>query len=148
MSDVDMDGIELELRYRISDTWSCHASYTYNRSKVVSFAGRPELEGNDLPYTPNHTGTAGLVFSDPGLFNLSMKANAVGERYSDEENSSAGKLSDYVTLDLKIWRTFGKATFSLGVANVFDVEYEPRVTPWAVLVAPGRVITGSASIRF
>jgi len=148
VSEVDMNGIELELKYRISDAWSCNASYTYTSSKIDSFAGNPALEGNDLPYTPNHTATAGAVFSAPGRFNLSMSANVVGDRYSDETNSAAGEFSSYITFDMKIWKTLGKATYSLGVENLFDVEYEPIAAAGEVLVAPGRVVNASVKVSF
>jgi len=148
VSEVDMNGIELELKYRISDFWSCNASYTYNSSKIDSFITNPALEGNDLPYTPNHTATAGAVFSDPGRFNLSMSANIVGDRYSDETNSAAGEFSSYMTFDMKIWKTLGKSTYSLGVENLFDVEYEPIAAAGEVLVAPGRVVNASVKVTF
>ena len=149
LSQVDIDGVESELRYRFNDAWSGFLSYTYTRSEVDEAENRPDLEGKDLPYTPRHMARLGLAFSRPDLFDFNVQLTYVGRRYSDEDNTRQGRLFDYLTVDLHLAKKVTKATtLALDVQNLFDIEYEAFCGPWGKLLAPGRVITGAITIEF
>lgn len=149
LSDVQIDGLELEFSCRINHAWSFSASYAYTRPRVKSFPDNPRLEGKDLPYTPRHTGSIALCYKNSELFDFLLTARFVGRQYSDEANSSKGRMFPYVDVGLRLSKQVMKnATLSLSIENLFDIDYEVYVGPWGSLVAPGRTITGSITLRF
>lgn len=142
-----MRGIETELDWRVTDEWSSFANYTYNESEIREYTTNPAVEGNYLPYTPHQKLGLGLSYANPELFDFKVLLNYKDRRYADNDNTS--ELESYYTLDLVISRQFGRyCKFSLRVENLFDEDYTVYKGTDQDTVAPGRVITVSANIKF
>lgn len=91
-------GIELSANWRPCDWLELYGSYTYDGTKFtrdkLTF-----LEGNRIPITPRHRGTAGFRLFLPYGFEAGLNANYVGARFlaNDlrEENEKLGKFASY-----------------------------------------------------
>jgi len=138
---VQMQGVETELKYKVTKAWSCFAGYTFNKSTVKKDEGDPTIEGNDLPFVPKHKASLGIIYDNPGLFTTDVCLRYVGRMYTDLKNTKEDMLDDYWTLDLKLSRKIGKNTkLSLSVENLFDTHYSlPSV--FEEIESPGRIIT-------
>jgi len=147
ISEVEIRGVECELKWQITDEWSGNTFYTYNKSKVEECESDPTIEGNFLPYTLHGKYGLGLSFSNPRLFDFNLLFNYKDKRYGDSQNTQ--KLKSYCTVDLKVSKRFGKyCRFSIGVENLFDEEYTLYAGPTQDVITPGRVIMGSFDIKF
>ena len=142
---VRIRGLEIEGSWDISRTVSLFGNYTFNVSKIDEFSEQPELEGKYLEYSPRHKANLGLGFHDPGLFQAEIMARYVGERYSDTENTSEGKLDDYTVFDIKLSRRFFETCKAyIDILNLFDKDIKYS----SDFEGPGREIRVGLSLKF
>ena len=124
VTEVQILGLETDLKYQLSDRLQLFANYTYNRSTIEDFDERPELEGKRLEFVPEHSASAGSRLLHPVL-NAQLVLNYVGSQYTDDMNTD--KISSYETVDLKLWRKLDfwnpRLTASLEVQNLFDERF-------------------------
>ncbi|MCD6305254.1 MAG: TonB-dependent receptor, partial [Deltaproteobacteria bacterium] len=142
---VRIRGLEIEGSWDISRTVSLFGNYTFNVSKIDEFSEQSELEGKYLEHSPRHKANLGLGFHDPGLFQAEIMARYVGERYSDTENTSEGKLDDYTVFDIKLSRRFFETCKAyIDILNLFDKDIKYS----SDFEGPGREIRVGLSIKF
>lgn len=147
ISKVKIKGVETELKWNITDKFSCFANHTYNRSEIVEYEPDSSIEGNFLPETTTDKSGIGLSFSNAKLFDSNVTFNYMDKRYYDTQNTQ--ELEDYYTVDLKISRKIVKyCILSLGVENLFDKKYTIYKGVPQDVVSPGRTITSSVKIKF
>jgi iron complex outermembrane receptor protein len=155
ISEVRMRGIEAELMYDISETWSAALNYTYNESTIEKDLTAPETEGDNFPYVPKNKGNFRITYDNPDLFTASCSAKYVGERYSNVPNDDGKKLDDYIAVDVylakNIWNNF---KLYLSCQDVFDEQpvelvWSNRATGEADdVITPGRLITAGIEVKF
>ena len=150
-------GVEIEARWRPAKSLGLFANYTYTRTRIDRFdeAGirykyftrttthNNEKEGNELSGQPRHSANMGLSCSHPFWGDASATVRYVGERYYDVENTL--QLDPFVTVDLKIARSFGRhIKASLTISNLFDEAWQDddRHRP------PGRMIMAGVKLGF
>jgi iron complex outermembrane receptor protein len=105
-SNVNVDrirhrGIEVSGELRLCEALALFGSYTYDDVKFTrdTLTG---LEGNQVPLTPRHRGTAGLRLNLPHGFEASVFANYVGARYAVNDVMEQYRLPRFATYDARI----------------------------------------------
>lgn len=144
---VEISGIEAALRYKINNDWSVTQNYTFNKSTIDEDSSDPSLDGNYLSLQPLHRAATEITYDNPDLFTLSAVLYYVGSMYSDLENTD--KLKGYCGLDLRISKKLkGNIELSLLCQNLFDKEYDIANAAAEDIVSPGRMITGSLTLKW
>jgi outer membrane receptor protein involved in Fe transport len=93
-------GIESALSVRPWDWLELYGSYTLDDTRIV-FDPLTNLDGNRVPITPVHRGTAGFTIKLPYDFDIGMNANIVGSRYvANDFANSLPKLPKFAVYDL------------------------------------------------
>ncbi|WP_299976638.1 TonB-dependent receptor [Desulfobacula sp.] len=145
ISEVQMRGIEAELRYDITDEISCQSSYTFNESTIEKNDVDQSVVGNNLSYTPENKFSLGVIYNNPDLFKADVRLRYTDEMYVDQENSEETRLDDYWTVDIKITKEiFKHAEFSLECENLLDKGYDIS----DLYKTPGRLISASLTVKF
>jgi iron complex outermembrane receptor protein len=146
ISEVDIHGLEVELRWFTRSDLTLFANYTYNVSEIKD-DDNVLLEGNYLAGDPKHKIRAGVVYKNPKYANISLFASYNRGLYSDNENDF--EIDPYTTVDLSISRRlFDYLVLGLEIENVTDEKYDiSRGTDYDI-VAPGRIIMGSIRCEF
>lgn len=140
---VSTQGIELDLKYRLSEWWSLSASATYNRSLVEEYAANSSIEGNYLPETPKHKATISLGYNNPAFLTGKMTMRYVGDRYSDDANTENKMYENYTVVDLHLAKGLSKTySISLDVNDLFNEGYTEYY------VSPGRTVMAKLSASF
>lgn len=148
ISEVDIYGIETELRWSPREELTLFGNYTYNISEVKEDENNPALEGNYLEHDPRHKIHAGVLYRNPRLVDLSLTANYYGDIYFDGENTLYE--SGYATVDLGMSRTFkNDITAYVNIENLFDEEYAMfRKTSASDTIAPGTIVAAGLKWKF
>jgi outer membrane receptor protein involved in Fe transport len=121
-------GIEAWASWRPLAWLDLYGSYTLDDSRIErdSISG---LEGERMPITPLHRGTAGFLVRLPAGFEIGANANVVGERsLANDVRGDLPDLDAYFTIDTVLaWRR-SLARFDVGllfrVRNLSDEPYE------------------------
>ncbi|MFL9839817.1 TonB-dependent siderophore receptor [Sphingomonas sp. ST-64] len=125
-----VNGIALGAVGQISDAWSITANYTYLDSKVLqSIANNvppgtsdPQA-GQELPNTPNHSGSLFTTYKLPLGFSLGY-----GVTYQGSYAVNGGEVPDYWVHSAYLAYELGENfTAQLNVKNFTDAEYYTRV---------------------
>jgi Fe(3+) dicitrate transport protein len=113
---------------------------------------REDLEGNRLPYAPEHLLHARLAFVHPVGFSASVDGSWLSDQFADRENTEAptmdglvGRLDGRFLLDARLGYTHEPWGVSLFVAgkNLTDEVYIASRRPQGLMPgAPRQVITG------
>jgi iron complex outermembrane receptor protein len=178
VDEVRHRGVEVSANLDVQAWLELYGSYTYDDTEIQSdstfrfrkSAGCPDpdqaclidLEGNQLPVTPRHRGTAGFWLHLPLAIDVGLNANYVGSRYAvnDLENQF-DKLSKYATYDARLlWRPAVAEQFDLElglmVRNLLDRQYRAfggertfgRGQPFGWNPSPGRTWQVSLTLRW
>jgi len=150
-----------------------HVAYTWMGSEVMdgvvsssqTAGGLDTIDGNRLPYAPEHTVVLGL--SRDFAFGLSLSGNAkyVSWVYTDYENltqtnnrGDIGPIDGYVVYDASASYTRGRYTVFMSGKNLLDNVYvssrmhsSPYITAanaQGILIGPRRQINVGASVSF
>ena len=104
-----------------------NAQYLSSVKENSSFPG-DATEGKRLPYMPDFSTNARIIWRPSGLFDLSMTPRFVGARYSDESNSPDGRLDPVFVADAACSVHIPSAGMRWCVKgecfNLFDALYE------------------------
>lgn len=131
MGQIDIHGVEAGLEYAFNSRWSAFVNHTYNVSKIKEYEAKPEVEGNDLSYTPRHMTKIGFIYDNPDLFTLGIYLTNVGCRFGDFENTDKKKLEGYQVVDMKVSRElFDGMDLFVSVDNLTDEKYKEYYTTY------------------
>ena len=87
--------------------------------------------GDQIPYTPLHSGNGSLAFENPYL-NLSYNINLVGKRYCLPQNKAENRIDAYIEHGITAYKQFKFKHFDTklrgDVLNLTDKQYE--VVKW------------------
>ncbi|MFA7404949.1 MAG: TonB-dependent receptor [Pelobacteraceae bacterium] len=144
LAEVRLAGVELSATAQFIQNLSLRASYAHLYSEDRSRAGRDQQQ-----YTPGDKASLEGKYDFASGFSPCVSVLYVGNQYFYTKNNvtpvQKGKLNDYtlvaVKLSQKVWAN--KATLSIGVNNLFDVNYE---TSYGFPQA-GRFIYGGIEFR-
>ncbi len=137
---ADIYGIELDITYKFSPTFSFISNYTYNISKITSFQLSAssllsnDLTGKDLINVPEHLAFAALLW-DNRFVNTTLTCKYKGSQWADDNNTIL--LGDQVNFDMKLLKKINKHyTASVTIQNILDRRYPDSKG----LLNPGRFI--------
>ena len=129
-------GAELDLAWYLTENWSVTANYTYNKATVDENPQNPDLEGNDLPFSPEHKANLGVTYSRPDHFTISLFTRYLSKQYCDDANTDYTDdgeelaMKESLVFDLKgtkhfqvAWGPLKTIDLSLAIDNIFDEEY-------------------------
>ncbi len=114
-------GIELSGSVRPCGWLELYGSYTYDGTKIAR-DNLTFLEGNRIPITPRHRGTAGVRLLLPWGFEAGLNGNFVGARFAANDlREAAPKLGKFASYDARLaWK--GELTEWLEVGADFTVH--------------------------
>ncbi len=120
-----LKGGELEARFRITDDLVVAANYAYHDAHFTQYlffddaAGAyVDVAGKQLPLSPHHLASAGILYTPKQGFNSTLVVTYVGRRFLDEENIAP--VGAYTTLDATLGYAFGRYQLSLEGTNLTD----------------------------
>jgi iron complex outermembrane receptor protein len=135
-------GLEFEIRARLTDYLETFASITEMDTEVVENPSSPESEGKKIPQIPERTASVGIDYFFSGI-SAGITGRYVGKRYKADDNSDIvdgvfGSYDPFFIVDTKISYTREIAgytpTISFYIDNLFDKEY------YRYYLAPGRTL--------
>ncbi len=148
-------GIEAELEYRLAPQWSLAGSYLYSEALIVDNPLDRDLEGKRLTQVPFHSGTIGVRYTNPDLFNLFVQVRLEGKKFEDADNMD--KLDGYAVVDLTLSRaipplaflpTFRGGQVFLSIQNLFDTQYDTDKGGGILKIGTPFSIQGGARLEF
>ena len=150
-------GIELDLAFYLSQSWTISANYTFNIATIDENPSNSSLEGNDLPFSPKHKANMNVTYNNPDNFTISAGCRYLSDQYSDDGNtvSNAGgemMMRQSFVVDIKGTKHFvlgssspiKKIDVSLGIDNLFDEDYRS----FYMYEDPGTVYFAEVSFLF
>lgn len=148
-------GVEADVEYRLTSQWSLIGSYLYSNARIIDSPQDPGLEGKRLTQVPFHSGTVGVRYTNPALFNALVQVRMEGKKYEDADN--VDKLAGYAVVDLTISRaipplaflpTFRGGQVFLGIQNLFDRQYDTDKGGGILKIGTPFSIQGGARLEF
>ncbi|MEI6059154.1 MAG: TonB-dependent receptor [Bacteroidota bacterium] len=153
ISDVEIYGLEAEVKYDILSSLSIFANYAYTHSLILAYH---KISGNDtinlagrfFTDIPAHIFTAGANWINR-IVNTSLLVHYTGCMFINDQNVwdeilLSDKYPAYTTLDLKLWKTIKKRyKVSLNIQNLLDAKYYDS----KYAVCPGRFITAEVGVN-
>ncbi|WP_417881045.1 TonB-dependent siderophore receptor [Vibrio sp.] len=129
VGEVRSQGLELEGRTMLTDSWDMSASYTYTDMEITKDA--TGLEGKTPIYVPEHAAT---LWTNYYVYNgilggsrFGAGARYIGERQMDRDNTDT--VPDYTVVDLSLGydlayltNSLQGAAVNLSVTNLFDED--------------------------
>jgi iron complex outermembrane recepter protein len=141
VSEVEIRGVEIDLRARINKNLDFFANYTYNHAQISKFKERPELENKYLTYTPQNSLKSGVRFAWK-FINSSFIMNYKDMQFSTDDNSQ--KIDSYISCDFKIYASIRK-DYQLGI-SIFDL-FDNQHMETADYFSPGRLFYVDMNIK-
>ncbi|HHT04025.1 MAG TPA: TonB-dependent receptor [Bacteroidales bacterium] len=127
---VNINGIDLQTMFKayISHSIDLIIRGTYSYQRVVDASNKESVTyGNQIPYTPLHSGTLFLNLSHP-FIDFSYTLSFVGSRYSLPENIERNLLKPYQDHSISISKDFNfkkqKINLGLSCLNLLGDNYE------------------------
>jgi iron complex outermembrane recepter protein len=118
-----LEGIELESRYAITQDLTIAANYSWHEARFIQYqffddnlGAYVDVAGRDLPLSPRHLATAGLLYRPSQGLNATLVLSYVGRRYLDEENIAP--VGGYTRVDATVGYRFGHYELALEGTNL------------------------------
>jgi iron complex outermembrane recepter protein len=118
-----LKGGEIEARFQITDDLVVAANYAYHDAHFTQYlffddaAGTyVDVAGKQLPLSPHHLASAGILYTPRQGFNSTLVVSYVGRRFLDEEN--VAPVGGYTRLDATLGYAFGHYQLSLEGTNL------------------------------
>lgn len=153
ISNVEIYGTELEIKYDILPQLSLFANYSFTSSKIIKYSkitdnDTLDLAGKYFTDVPFSTFNSGATYTSR-WYNASVFVHFNGEMYINDQNSydavfKSNKYPAYTTVDVKIWHEYKqKIRLSINIQNLLDKKfYDSKYA-----VCPGRFITTEISFK-
>jgi len=120
-----LKGGEFEARFNIRDDLVLAANYAYHDAHFTQYLffdaelnSYVDVAGKQLPLSPRHLASAGILYSPREGFNSTLVVTYVGRRFLDEEN--VAPVGGYTKLDATVGYAFGHYQLSLEGTNLSD----------------------------
>jgi outer membrane receptor protein involved in Fe transport len=118
-----LKGGELEARFQITDDLVLAANYAYHDAHYTQYlffddaAGTSvDVAGKQLPLSPHHLASAGILYTPAHGFNSTVVVSYVGRRFLDEEN--VAPVGGYTKMDATLGYSIGHYQLSLEGTNL------------------------------
>lgn len=144
ISDVEILGAEINIKYRINKNFNLLSNYSYNYSVIKEFHSsiNHEIEGKKMVEVSPNLFYMGLFYSNKNI-NASISYRFIDEQWVDDENTIL--VDSYSIFDFKAsYVVYKYFTCYLDIQNLLDVKYVDRKT----YPSPGRFILLGLKIDF
>jgi iron complex outermembrane recepter protein len=118
-----LKGGELEARFQITDNLVVAANYAYHDAHFTQYlffdgdsGAYVDVAGKQLPLSPRHLASAGILYTPPRGFNSTLVMTYVGRRFLDEQNLAPA--GGYGRVDATLGYAFGNYQLSLEGTNL------------------------------
>ena len=147
----ELEGVEAEARYRLTDQLTVFASAGYLRTRFIEFVNAGQnLAGNQFPFaSPYQVGT-GFSWTDPSGVSFALDANFLGPSFSDIQNAPVNKNQGRILVNAVTSYRWDNLVASFFVKNLFDERYSFVKAASVGIVGPGtpRLIGGEIRVEF
>jgi catecholate siderophore receptor len=131
-----VDGFELGITGKLTESWSIIGSYSYLDTEVRE-SNTPTEIGNRLGNVPDHSGSLWTVYELPFGLELGGGVRYVGTRYTNVANTRW--IDDYWVADATVAYQFeGGVSVRVNVFNLFDERFIDQVGGGHFVPGPGR----------
>ncbi len=154
---TESKGLEVDVEFFMTNHFSILANYTWMESTIKENPTDISLEGNRVPYAPEHRANLMLRYHKPDDLSAMVAMRYIDDQFTNESNAvqnAAGEdiyMASSVVFDLKVTKTLLKnrgfldqMDVSLAVDNIFNEKYRT----FLVYEDPGTAIFGEISLRF
>ena len=139
---VRAQGAEFEAMWKANDLLTLYASYTKTESIITKYSKSPSLVGKKLTNIPSDQASLRADFSLPYGFTAFGAFNFIGDRYSNESNTT--KYQGYSTYDFGLAKNLYKdITARMTFMNIGSDKYEG-----IGYIAPGATMMGGIVAKF
>jgi len=118
-----LQGGEFEARFNVTDDLAVAANYAYHDAHFTQYLffdadanSSVDVAGRQLPLSPRHLVSGGILYMPRQGFNSTLVATYVGRRFLDEENVAA--VGGYTKLDATLGYALGHYQLSLEGTNL------------------------------
>jgi len=118
-----LKGGEIEARFALTDDLVVAANYAYHDANFTQYpffdgdtGAYVDVAGKQLPLSPRHLASAGILYTPRQGFNSTVVVTYVGRRYLDEENVAPA--GGYTKLDATLGYATGHYQLSLEGTNL------------------------------
>jgi outer membrane receptor protein involved in Fe transport len=145
---VDIQGAQLAVDWRESDTLSFDLSAIDEEATVAAASVAPALVGKTLPEVPRWSASLGLAWHPLRRAFLSARVRRTGSQFDDDQNLLPLAAATVVDLSLRFVVTVHAELFA-SVDNLFDAEVETaQASPGVFSIAPPRMASGGARLSW
>lgn len=120
-----LKGVEFEARYSIMRDLAVAANYAYHDTRFTQYqffdvgsGAYVDVSGRELPLSPRHLASAGILYQPPQGFDATLVTSYVGRRFLDEENTAP--VGGYAKLDATLGYRIGRYQVALEGINLTD----------------------------
>lgn len=126
LGEVEINGIDLTLQQDFQvHRLGIHAMAQYTWQQAIDITSAQDSYYRDqIPYVPEHSGSATMEFDWNQRWFLSYHFNYVGERYSQQENIRYNHLQPWYTSDLNLQYHHPHFRVAVEVLNLLDQQYD------------------------
>jgi outer membrane receptor protein involved in Fe transport len=118
-------GAEFEARWSFTNDLVVAANYAYHDAHFTQYQffdgdanAYVDVAGKQLPLSPRHLASAGILYTPRHGFNSTLVATYVGRRFLDEENTAP--VGGYTKLDATLGYSFGHYLLAVEGTNLTD----------------------------
>lgn len=120
-------GVETTVTAEIGYGFSADATYTFTDATYIDFDADPNVEGNRLDDNVQNRATLGVNWRNEDGFAARFGMLFSGDRYTDPENTSEGKLDSFMVADLQAVAPLTEGiALTLNIQNLFNTRYFTR----------------------
>lgn len=141
-----VDGIELGVTGKITETWQVFAGYTYLTSEIED-SNDPAEVGKEVNRTPNHTFTLWNTWQIAPKVEIGGGALYVDESFANLENTNS--VPSYVLFDaMASYEITKNVSLRLNLLNIADEEYYESAYSGHAIPGQGRTAMLTTSVHF
>lgn len=141
-----VEGFEVGLAGKITESWSIFGGYTYLSSEIRD-SRNPEEIGKELSNTPENSLSLWTTLDLPGRVQVGAGAQYVGSRFNNNLNQR--EAPDFWTFDaMASWQITDNFSVRLNVYNLSDERYIDRLSGGHFVPGAGRSASLTASLSF
>ncbi|MEO1367605.1 MAG: TonB-dependent receptor, partial [Acidobacteriota bacterium] len=126
----ELYGLEAQLDYRVTETLDFFSSVGWVETEFTDFTdGEESFTGNEFPFAPNLSATAGLRWRPADRWTLDGSVNYQDSYFSDQDNDPAFTSDERTVVNLRLSYAWDDVAVSAFARNLFDEDYLIQAFP-------------------
>jgi iron complex outermembrane receptor protein len=136
--EVTSRGVELDLAWTPVERLTIRSSLGYVNAEFDSYSAFGlNFNGNEVPFVPEYTGSAGVRYDFENGFFAQTSVRVAGSTRFDAANTGVFTQDAYGLWDAEIGYATERFTVALFGRNLLDEEYYSFINPQIVAGSPG-----------